>query len=215
MAPTSSTRTSIDALVERRQIVDGNAKLKAETESLRREHAVWVQAVEAIKERYSAHTAADLPIEEVAAMLKENFQKKREDHETAIQKASDTLAGIKSEITAHTTMKRAVEGVWEQRQADLAAIEASLETRKGEMRVEEARHASILENLQTAQISARQDLDANLAQTAAIKAEQAEKTAWILKESMRLSTRERDIAIYEDRVLRMGQKIDPEFKMIL
>ena len=27
--------------------------------------------------------------------------------------------------------------------------------------------------------------------------------------------RERDIAIYEDRVLRMGQKIDPEFKMIL
>jgi chromosome segregation ATPase len=202
-------------MVERRQIVDGNSKLKAETEALQREHAVWVSAIEAIKERYSAHTAADLPIEEVAAMLKENFQKKREDHETAIQKASDTLVSLKSEITAHSTMKRAVEGVLVQRKGELAAIEASLETRKAEMRVEEARHASILENLQTAQTSARQDLDANLAQVAAIKQEQADKTEWILRESMRLSTRERDIAIYEDRVLRMGQKIDPEFKMIL
>lgn len=215
MAPVPSTATAVDANLQRKQILEEVTLLTQKRDTLRDEHTLWAEAVDAVRMRYAAHTAADMPIEEVAAMLKENFRKRREELAAEILKHEISRDSLKNEVLTLQRNCDAVGGDLEQKTAELAAIEARIPERTAAMRELERQHTDVLLGLQERTATARNENQSVTLDTEAKRQEHADKTAWILKEEKRLSIREHDISIYELRVREAGKKLDSNFEMIL
>jgi DNA-binding ferritin-like protein len=210
-----STATAADAMAERKELLAGNTLLKQERDRLRDEHDLWARAVSAIKERYAAHTAADMPIQEVADLVRANFRKHKEELTAEIRNLEISRDSARSEIIALRKNENAVKSELDAKASELAELEAKIPVRRSAMREEERQHTDILLGLQDRIGTSRKENEAITADIEAKRKEHAEKTAWILGEEERLSIRERDIAIYEQRVREKGKELDPNFEMIL
>jgi chromosome segregation ATPase len=215
MSEVPRTATAADANEQRKAILAEVALLAQKRDLLRDEHELYARANSAVKEQFKALTNAEMPVHEVSAILKENFRQRRVDLSTEINQYEGNRDLLKNEVSTLQRNKDAVVADLDVKTAELAAIEAKIPDRRAVMREEERQYTDILLGLQQKIGSVQRDNEKITTDTESKRKEYAEKTAWILKEEMRLATKTRDIAIYEGRVLALGKKVDPNFEMTL
>lgn len=215
MAPVSSTPTATDAMLERKQILDENAVLKQNRDRMRDEHDLYAAALTMIREKFEAMVGREAPVEDILAMLKENFRQKKQDLTADIAVHESRLGSLKTDVASLAKTATDTQDTIDAKTGELAQIEARIADRKIIMAGDESRHTGLMVDLNVELAKTKEELAAAQALLDTTNKDHLEKTAWILKEEVRLSRRARDIAIYEGRILAAGKKVDPEFIMIL
>ncbi len=213
--PVPSTPTATDALLERKKILEENAALIGRGDRAREETALWEIALAAVKKQFATATDAELDMDTLLGTLHENFTQKKE----TLQKEIDghTLRRDTAKADAEDNEKRRDTAKTELEKAQKTSdeLDTSIHSRRAGMREEERSHNEKI-TFAAAQLSTtKSELDAATAKLEAIRKEDAETIAKNIAEETRLSRRANDLLIWEGRVRKMGEKLDPDFKMIL
>lgn len=207
MAPVADTRTSIDANLERRLLREGNALLVQERDTLIRETNLWETALARVREAIGAHMGAGKTVKDFANLMAISLHEQR----GQMQKDVDELAARKDvlspEVMTLETRKASLaadlalheEIARKARQDRDDAVKAASEAREStasQLNV----HQNTLVDAEVKVEQAKKELEATKNENAAMRAK------WVAEET-RLATKDRDLAIYEDRVRQAGAKV--------
>lgn len=182
---------------------------------MKAEHALYASALTDVREQFSALTGRNLTIDELAIVLKENFAKRKQELQSELDGHAAHVDILKKEVESLQANHLGVLSDLEIKSKELAEVEKRIPQLRSVMKQEEINHGKTIKDLNDKIVAAKKE-HSQITTEAAIKHTELDaREKWILTEESRLSRRNRDIAIYEQRVLKAGQALDPNFKMIL
>lgn len=215
MEPVTATRTSTDAGLEQRQIREANALLVQQRDTILREISQWQPVLYTIRAECAAHT--DLPT--LRNKITESISIHLLERKDILQREIDEKEARKGDLTLRVSQldQQAIE-----KEGALAAKTTQLEGLKTETAQWEEKGRSA----QTAHQSAKEGMEKELGELvpqveqarnhlAGVKLEEEVLLQNRQAEEIRLSTKSRDLAIYEGRIREAAAQLNPPMQINL
>lgn len=200
MPPVPSTPTAVDALAERKRILDDNALLIQRRDKLREACGYYDAALAAVKEELEARHGADLTRDEISAVIDRAMATKEAEHQARFDDLVRREQTISSSVTELERKRLALGTTIEKNRKEVAKIdqerEEAIET-----------HNKVLKRIHAERDHAQNEHAQAVGLFVAKRKEMAQAEADFTARERDLVERERkaaqkgrDLAIYEDRI---------------
>lgn len=202
-------------MLERKKILDDNAKLKAEGDNARREALQWIEARDAVKGELSAHLGLVGNTKALGEVVATNLKAQKESLQAEIGTLESTTVTRRGTLTG-------IETSIDEKSKEVATLEARNTELKKDISTKEGWYASTHKDNSNAIDKKTAELTAIEKQVVAAKAELAQvekdtqaRTAGVLVMETAVSVRSRDLAIYEARIRKAASELDPPMEIVL
>lgn len=215
MAPVADTRTGTDAHLEQRKVREGTALLVQQRDTTLREIAQWQPVLHSIKAEIAAHLEVPVLSQTLHDMLSTQLMEKKDEIQAEINKktAENEDLGVKNTLL----VKQGTD-----LDASVASKTTQLEGLKGETAQWQEKALNAQQQHENAMQKAQNELPPALEAVAQARNHlagvQLEEEVLLQNrraEEVRLSTKSRDLAIYEARIREVAAQLNPPMQIIL
>lgn len=215
MPTVPSTPTATDALLARKEILEGNAVLLHERDTLSQEVAMWEHVLAVIREEVKATGALpELTRLQDAAMVSELGPRRKKAQQELDQQES-RIGANQHLITAQTAKIEAQRQQMTANDRQITVLRDKRQTHEEATRVARETHATTSNELQTALMAHMVKMDEAKKALQSTENEEQELRRMRATEEMRLGTKGRDLAIYEARIREAAAKLNPPMDIII
>lgn len=210
-----TTATASDAWVARKELLDSNAILVQQKDTLLREVAQWQTVRDAIREEIAAHVGLPVLTETLHNMLSTTLMEQRDALRQEIEEKTQKSEDMDVRNTVLTKQISEKEGAIQakiDRVATLAQEESEWTSKRDAAREEHNRDVEAMQNKRALVL---EELNQATNHLTGVKIEEEVLLQNRTNEEMRLSQKSRDLAIYESRIREAAAKMDPPVNIIL
>lgn len=215
MATVAETRTSTDAHLANREMREANALLVQERDTVVRETSQWQKVLAAVRAEVAASLGLPKLTKEHDNLLSLELFRQRDEATKDLDATLKRLEDVKKEEKTYSDGAPARQQELEQHTARVATLKAEAEKYGPLANQAKGNHAKLLNDLQTGLSQSELKIVNAEASLAATKAEEAKLLENRQAEDIRLSTKGRDLAIYEDRIRQAAAQLNPPMTIIL
>ena len=210
METVPSTATATDALQDRKKILDENAALLQQRETLQREVGGWEEARNAVRGELEAHSGLVLSTSEYGEKLDLALRKKKDDLKDEISTLTDTRDFRKNEVESLGRESLDKKTEVDSHNRTIEGLKGEISHHTNELVKKHREHHDFVENASAQTNSMLLRIANAKTELEKINKEVADKTEWIMAEEKRLGNKGRDLAIYEGRIRKAAEAVNME-----